>query len=57
MYEFVDRLCNVALPRVRDFRGINGNSFDGRGNYACLLYTSPNNSKTTENAPCQAKYA
>ena len=34
MYEFVDRLFNVALPRVRDFRGINGNTFDGRGNYA-----------------------
>ena len=34
MYEFVDRLFNVALPRVRDFRGINGNGFDGRGNYA-----------------------
>ena len=34
MYEFVDRLFNVALPRVRDFRGINGNAFDGRGNYA-----------------------
>ena len=34
MYEFVDRFFNVALPRVRDFRGINGNSFDGRGNYA-----------------------
>ena len=33
MYEFVDRLFNVALPRVRDFRGININSFDGRGNY------------------------
>ena len=33
MYEFVDRLFNVALPRVRDFRGINANSFDGRGNY------------------------
>lgn len=33
MYEFVDRLFNVALPRVRDFRGINGNGFDGRGNY------------------------
>ena len=33
MYEFVDRLFSVALPRVRDFRGINGNSFDGRGNY------------------------
>ena len=35
MYEFADRLFNVALPRVRDFRGINGNSFDGPGNYAC----------------------
>ena len=34
MWEFLDRLFNVALPRVRDFRGINGNSFDGRGNYA-----------------------
>ena len=34
MYEFVDRFFNVALPRVRDFRGINPNSFDGRGNYA-----------------------
>ncbi len=34
MYEFLDRLFSVALPRVRDFRGINPNSFDGRGNYA-----------------------
>ncbi len=34
MYEFLDRLFNVALPRVRDFRGINANGFDGRGNYA-----------------------
>ena len=34
MYEFVDRLFNTALPRVRDFRGINPNSFDGRGNYS-----------------------
>ncbi len=34
MYEFVDRLFNTALPRVRDFRGINPNAFDGRGNYA-----------------------
>ena len=33
MYDFLDRLFNVALPRVRDFRGINPNSFDGRGNY------------------------
>ena len=35
MYEFRDRFFNVALPRVRDFRGINPNSFDGRGNYSC----------------------
>ena len=34
MYEFIDRLFSIALPRVRDFRGINPNSFDGRGNYA-----------------------
>ena len=35
MYEFLDRLITVALPRVRDFRGLNPKSFDGRGNYAC----------------------
>ena len=35
MYEFLDRFFYVALPRVRDFRGINPNSFDGRGNYSC----------------------
>ena len=34
MYDFVDRLINLALPRVRDFRGVNANAFDGRGNYA-----------------------
>lgn len=34
MYDFIDRLVNIALPRVRDFRGLNPNSFDGRGNYA-----------------------
>ena len=34
MYEFLDRLVNLALPRVRDFRGVNANAFDGRGNYA-----------------------
>ena len=34
MYEFLERFFNLALPRVRDFRGINPNSFDGRGNYA-----------------------
>jgi large subunit ribosomal protein L5 len=37
MYEFLDRLFNVALPRVRDFRGINPNSFDGKGNYSLGL--------------------
>ena len=37
MYEFLDRLINVALPRVRDFRGVKGSSFDGRGNYAMGL--------------------
>jgi large subunit ribosomal protein L5 len=35
MYEFLDRFITVALPRVRDFRGLNGKAFDGRGNYAC----------------------
>ena len=40
MYEFLDRLISIALPRVRDFQGINPKGFDGRGNY-CLLYTSP----------------
>ena len=35
MYEFLDRFVTIALPRIRDFRGINGRSFDGRGNYAC----------------------
>lgn len=37
MYEFLDRLINIALPRVRDFRGVNAKSFDGRGNYALGL--------------------
>jgi large subunit ribosomal protein L5 len=37
MYEFIDRLINIALPRVRDFRGLNGKSFDGNGNYAMGL--------------------
>ena len=35
MYEFYDKFVSIALPRVRDFRGVNPNSFDGRGNYAC----------------------
>jgi large subunit ribosomal protein L5 len=37
MYEFLDRLVTIALPRVRDFRGLNPKSFDGRGNYAMGL--------------------
>ena len=37
MYEFLDRLINIALPRVRDFRGLSNRSFDGRGNYALGL--------------------
>jgi large subunit ribosomal protein L5 len=37
MYEFLDRLINIALPRVRDFRGVSGKSFDGRGNFAIGL--------------------
>jgi large subunit ribosomal protein L5 len=37
MYEFLDRLINIALPRVRDFRGVSGKSFDGRGNYTLGL--------------------
>ena len=34
MYEFLDRLVNIAIPRIRDFRGISGRAFDGRGNYS-----------------------
>ena len=37
MYEFLDRLVNIALPRVRDFRGLSKNSFDGRGNFSLGL--------------------
>jgi large subunit ribosomal protein L5 len=37
MYEFLDRFVTIALPRVKDFRGLNPKSFDGRGNYACGL--------------------
>ena len=40
MYEFADRLINLALPRVRDFRGVNPNAFDGRGNYALGIKSS-----------------
>ena len=46
MYEFIDRLINIALPRTRDFRGLNGKSFDGKGNYAMGLkraYCIPRN--------------
>ncbi|MBK9293100.1 MAG: 50S ribosomal protein L5 [Oligoflexia bacterium] len=35
MYDFLERFINIALPRVRDFKGLSGNSFDGRGNYSC----------------------
>ena len=35
MYDFLERFMNIALPRVRDFKGLSGNSFDGRGNYSC----------------------
>ena len=37
MYYFMDKLVNISLPRVRDFRGVNANAFDGRGNYALGL--------------------
>lgn len=37
MYDFIDRLCNIALPRVRDFRGVSADAFDGRGNYTLGL--------------------
>ena len=46
MYEFVDRFFNIALPRVRDFRGINGNGFDGRGNFACGIKEQIRSNKT-----------
>ena len=39
MYEFLDRLINIAIPRIRDFRGLNGRAFDGRGNYRISLYS------------------
>ena len=41
MYDFIERLVGIAIPRIRDFRGLNPKSFDGRGNFSCLLYTSP----------------
>jgi large subunit ribosomal protein L5 len=53
MYEFLDRLINVALPRVRDFRGVKGSSFDGHGNYAMglkeqIVFTEINFDKVDE---------
>ena len=47
MYEFIDRLINVALPRVRDFRGLNPKSFDGRGNYSLGLKSTSCSRKST----------
>ena len=54
MYEFLDRLINVAMPRIRDFRGVSGKSFDGRGNYATgikehLVFPEINFDKIDEN--------
>ena len=54
MYEFLDRLVNIALPRVRDFRGLSGKSFDGRGNYALglkeqIVFAEINYDKVDEN--------
>ena len=53
MYEFLDRLINIALPRVRDFRGVKGTAFDGRGNYAMglkehIVFTEINFDKVDE---------
>ena len=54
MYEFLDRLITIALPRVRDFRGINGKSFDGRGNYnmVCVSRSFSRKSSTTRSMRC-----
>ena len=54
MYEFLDRLITVAMPRIRDFRGVSGKSFDGRGNYATgikehLVFPEINFDKIDEN--------
>ena len=56
MYEFLDRFFNLALPRVRDFRGINANSFDGRGNYAMGLDTrgTPSRDSSPQASPSEA---
>ncbi|MGH8212423.1 MAG: 50S ribosomal protein L5 [Rhodanobacteraceae bacterium] len=50
MYEFLDRLINVSLPRVRDFRGVSGRAFDGRGNYNMGVGEAATNKKMLENA-------
>ena len=57
MYEFADRLINLALPRVRDFRGVSANSFDGRGNYALgikeqLIFPEIEYDKVNSNLSC-----
>ena len=53
MYEFVDRLINAAIPRLRDFRGLNPRSFDGRGNYS---FGVPDQSIFPEIDPAQITY-
>ena len=47
MYEFIDKLFNIALPRVRDFKGVSKNSFDGRGNYSMGIKNSSYSLKST----------
>ena len=54
MYEFLDRLITIAMPRIRDFRGVSGKSFDGRGNYAMgmkehIVFPEINFDKVDEN--------
>ena len=54
MYEFIDRLVTIALPRIRDFRGLNKNSFDGKGNYSfgikeCTIFPEINVDKIDKN--------
>ena len=53
MYEFMDRLVTLALPRVRDFRGINGKAFDGRGNYSPVSYTHLRAHETEADLVCR----
>jgi len=62
MYAFLDRLINLALPRIRDFRGISGNSFDGRGNYSLgireqlIFQSSPPLKTTKKDAPSSKRW-